>query len=101
MNALLDPTNNYVFKRLFAEAPELLVALINDLHADSTESCHRFRWEGCHLIHAGENWGRVLFIGRAENVVRPYFLCSGWWQTVDGQVHRWTATRVRHTRAAP
>ncbi|WP_295544337.1 Rpn family recombination-promoting nuclease/putative transposase [uncultured Thiohalocapsa sp.] len=34
MNALLDPTNDYVFKRLFAEAPELLVALINDLRPD-------------------------------------------------------------------
>ena len=26
---LLDPKNNYVFKRLFADAPDLLVALIN------------------------------------------------------------------------
>jgi len=34
MNALLDPTDDYVFKRLFAEAPELLVALINDLRPD-------------------------------------------------------------------
>jgi predicted transposase/invertase (TIGR01784 family) len=34
MQALLDPTNDYVFKRLFAEAPELLVALINDLRPD-------------------------------------------------------------------
>jgi predicted transposase/invertase (TIGR01784 family) len=33
-NALLSPTNDYVFKRLFAEAPELLVALINDLRPD-------------------------------------------------------------------
>ena len=31
---LLDPTNDYVFKRLFAEAPDLLVALINDLRPD-------------------------------------------------------------------
>jgi hypothetical protein len=34
MQTLLDPTNHYVFKRLFAEAPELLVALINDLRPD-------------------------------------------------------------------
>jgi predicted transposase/invertase (TIGR01784 family) len=34
MHTLLDPTNDYVFKRLFAEAPELLVALINDLRPD-------------------------------------------------------------------
>ena len=34
MPALLDPTNDYVFKRLFAEAPALLVALINDLRPD-------------------------------------------------------------------
>jgi len=34
MHALLDPTNDYVFKRTFAEAPELLVALINDLRPD-------------------------------------------------------------------
>ncbi len=34
MRDLLDPTNDYVFKRLFAEAPELLVALINDLRPD-------------------------------------------------------------------
>ena len=34
LDALLDPTNDYVFKRLFAEAPELLVALINDLRPD-------------------------------------------------------------------
>ncbi|EIC23709.1 Rpn family recombination-promoting nuclease/putative transposase [Thiorhodovibrio frisius] len=34
MRELLDPTNDYVFKRLFAEAPELLVALINDLRPD-------------------------------------------------------------------
>jgi predicted transposase/invertase (TIGR01784 family) len=34
MPALLDPTNDYVFKRLFAEAPDLLVALINDLRPD-------------------------------------------------------------------
>lgn len=31
MTDLLDPTNDYVFKRLFAEAPDLLVDLINDL----------------------------------------------------------------------
>jgi len=31
---LLDPTNDYVFKRVFAEAPDLLVALINDLRPD-------------------------------------------------------------------
>jgi predicted transposase/invertase (TIGR01784 family) len=31
---LLDPTNDYVFKRLFAEAPDLLVDLINDLRPD-------------------------------------------------------------------
>ena len=34
MTQLLDPTNDYVFKRLFVEAPELLVALINDLRPD-------------------------------------------------------------------
>ena len=34
MHALLDPTNDYVFKRLFAEAPALLVSLINDLRPD-------------------------------------------------------------------
>jgi len=34
MSRLLDPTNDYVFKRLFAEAPELLRALINDLRPD-------------------------------------------------------------------
>ncbi|WPL18589.1 hypothetical protein Thiowin_03663 [Thiorhodovibrio winogradskyi] len=34
MPALLDPTNDYVFKRLFAETPELRVALINDLRPD-------------------------------------------------------------------
>ncbi|NEV61136.1 Rpn family recombination-promoting nuclease/putative transposase [Thiorhodococcus minor] len=34
MHALLSPTNDYVFKRIFAEAPELLVALINDLRPD-------------------------------------------------------------------
>ncbi|XGA80968.1 Rpn family recombination-promoting nuclease/putative transposase [Halomonas sp. CH40] len=34
MNELLDPTNDYVFKRLFAEAPALLVDLINDLRPD-------------------------------------------------------------------
>ena len=31
MVALLDPKNDYVFKRLFASDPELTVALINDL----------------------------------------------------------------------
>ena len=34
MSDLLDPTNDYVFKRLFAEAPDLLVDLINDLRPD-------------------------------------------------------------------
>ncbi|EIC23719.1 Rpn family recombination-promoting nuclease/putative transposase [Thiorhodovibrio frisius] len=34
MHTLLNPTNDYVFKRLFVEAPELLVALINDLRPD-------------------------------------------------------------------
>ena len=34
MPDLLDPKNDYVFKRLFAEAPDLLVALINDLRPD-------------------------------------------------------------------
>tara|TARA_R110000824_G_scaffold208405_5_gene394048 strand:+ start:7235 stop:8104 length:870 start_codon:yes stop_codon:yes gene_type:complete len=34
MSELLDPTNDYVFKRLFAEAPDLLVDLINDLRPD-------------------------------------------------------------------
>jgi predicted transposase/invertase (TIGR01784 family) len=34
MEHLLDPKNDYVFKRLFSEAPALLVALINDLRPD-------------------------------------------------------------------
>ncbi|MCG5493550.1 Rpn family recombination-promoting nuclease/putative transposase [Ectothiorhodospira variabilis] len=34
MSQLLDPTNDYVFKRLLSEAPDLLVALINDLRPD-------------------------------------------------------------------
>lgn len=34
MAELLDPTNDYVFKRLFAQAPDLLVNLINDLRPD-------------------------------------------------------------------
>ena len=34
MAALLDPKNDYVFKRLFAADPELTVALINDLRPD-------------------------------------------------------------------
>jgi len=34
MPTLLSPTNDYVFKRVFAEAPELLGALINDLRSD-------------------------------------------------------------------
>lgn len=34
MTDLLDPTNDYVFKRLFADAPDLLVDLINDLRPD-------------------------------------------------------------------
>ncbi len=34
MADLLDPKNDYVFKRLFAEAPALLVSLINDLRPD-------------------------------------------------------------------
>ncbi|MCG5549645.1 Rpn family recombination-promoting nuclease/putative transposase, partial [Halorhodospira halochloris] len=34
MTELLSPTNDYVFKRLFAEAPDLLVDLINDLRPD-------------------------------------------------------------------
>jgi predicted transposase/invertase (TIGR01784 family) len=31
---LLDPTNDYVFKRLFARNPDLVVALINDIRPD-------------------------------------------------------------------
>ena len=34
---LLDPKNDYVFKRLFSEAPDLLVSLINDLRPDLPE----------------------------------------------------------------
>ncbi|MEQ9394233.1 Rpn family recombination-promoting nuclease/putative transposase [Haliea sp.] len=34
MVALLDPKNDYVFKRLFAGEPELTLALINDLRPD-------------------------------------------------------------------
>ena len=34
MPALLDPKNDYVFKRLFADDPDLAVALINDLRPD-------------------------------------------------------------------
>jgi predicted transposase/invertase (TIGR01784 family) len=34
---LLDPKNDYVFKRLFGEAPDLLVSLINDLRPDLPE----------------------------------------------------------------
>jgi predicted transposase/invertase (TIGR01784 family) len=34
MTALLDPTNDYVFKRLFARNPDLVVALINDIRPD-------------------------------------------------------------------
>ncbi|MBK1716277.1 Rpn family recombination-promoting nuclease/putative transposase [Thiocystis violacea] len=36
-DALLDPKNDYVFKRLFGEAPALLVSLINDLRPDLPE----------------------------------------------------------------
>ena len=36
-HTLLDPKNDYVFKRLFGEAPELLMALINDLRPDLPE----------------------------------------------------------------
>jgi hypothetical protein len=34
---LLDPKNDYVFKRVFGEAPALLVCLINDLRPDLPE----------------------------------------------------------------
>ncbi len=34
MHTLLAPTNDYVFKRIFAEAPDMLRALINDLRPD-------------------------------------------------------------------
>ncbi|EXJ13618.1 hypothetical protein D779_3510 [Imhoffiella purpurea] len=34
---LLDPKNDYVFKRVFGEDPELLLCLINDLRPDSPE----------------------------------------------------------------
>ncbi len=34
MNELLSPTNDYVFKRLFGESPDLLLHLINDLRYD-------------------------------------------------------------------
>lgn len=34
MSELLDLTNDYVFKQLFAEAPGLLVYSINDLRPD-------------------------------------------------------------------
>jgi len=34
---LLDPKNDYVFKRLFGESPALLVCLINDLRPDLPE----------------------------------------------------------------
>ncbi len=36
---LLDPKNDYVFKRVFGEDPQLLVALINDLRPDLPEIC--------------------------------------------------------------
>ena len=35
MSELLDPTNDYVFKRLFSDAPDLLADLIIDLRPDS------------------------------------------------------------------
>ena len=34
MVTLLDPKNDYVFKRLFAGDPDLTLALINDLRPD-------------------------------------------------------------------
>ncbi|WP_089714287.1 hypothetical protein [Halomonas daqiaonensis] len=34
MAILLDPKNDYIFKRLFSEALDLLVVLINDLWPD-------------------------------------------------------------------
>ncbi|MFN2329952.1 MAG: Rpn family recombination-promoting nuclease/putative transposase [Chromatocurvus sp.] len=37
MVKLLDPKNDYVFKRLFAGDPELTVALINDLRPDAPQ----------------------------------------------------------------
>jgi predicted transposase/invertase (TIGR01784 family) len=33
-DTLLDPKNDYVFKKLFAEAPALLAGLINDVRSD-------------------------------------------------------------------
>lgn len=37
---LLDPKNDYVFKRLFTQAPELLVSLINAVRADEPPITH-------------------------------------------------------------
>jgi len=37
-STLLDPKNDYVFKRLFAEVPRLLIALINAVRADEPET---------------------------------------------------------------
>lgn len=37
LRPLLDPKNDYVFKRLFVEAPELLVELINAVRADEPD----------------------------------------------------------------
>ena len=34
---LLDPRNDYVFKRIFANSPELLVPLINDIRQDAPD----------------------------------------------------------------
>ena len=34
---LLDPKNDYVFKRVFANAPELLIQLINDIRQDEPD----------------------------------------------------------------
>ncbi|MCG5516941.1 MULTISPECIES: hypothetical protein [unclassified Ectothiorhodospira] len=36
MSQLLDPTNDYVFKRLLSEAPGLLVALITRRYGTGT-----------------------------------------------------------------
>ncbi len=76
---LLDPKNDYVFKRLFAVAPHLLTALINAVRSEDEP---QQRQQACWCFEMRDRWQpatklgpelelNIIELGKADRLHRP------------------------------
>ena len=89
MSDLLDPKNDYVFKRLFADAPALLVALINAVRRHAAPITHIEVRNPA--IEAAELHGKYIILDLlAEDA-------AGGQYNIEMQVRRYRAWSARST----